>query len=255
MLRRSLSLARNTIRLYLSDPAPLLVFILMPIGLMAFLAPASRALLQAQGYASTGGAEQAVPGMTVMFSFFVMGVIGIQFFREQGWGTWNRLRIASGTVEILLGKIVPGFLLLLCQLVVVFTAGGLLFGMHVAGPRAALALIVVGFAVCIMSMTMALIAWCKTLDQLNVLANAFSIVLAGLGGSFAPVSIMPAWAQAAAKASPAYWAMRGMRAIILDGEGASAALKACAALALFTVFFAVLTAVRFSAREAKVSET
>ncbi|MGA2380816.1 MAG: hypothetical protein ABSG85_16080 [Spirochaetia bacterium] len=85
MLRRSLSLARNTIKLYLSDPVPLMVFIFMPLGLMAFLAPASRALLQAQGYAHAGGAEQAVPGMTVMFSFFVIGVIGIQFYREQGW--------------------------------------------------------------------------------------------------------------------------------------------------------------------------
>ncbi|HUJ76230.1 MAG TPA: ABC transporter permease, partial [bacterium] len=133
MLKRSLSLARNTIELYLSDPAPLLVFILMPIGLMAFLAPASRALLVAQGYVNAGGAEQAVPGMTVMFSFFVIGVIGVQFFREQGWGTWDRLRIASGIAEILVGKIAPGLLLLAVQLAVVFGTGSLLFHLHVAG--------------------------------------------------------------------------------------------------------------------------
>jgi ABC-2 type transport system permease protein len=211
MLRRSLSLARNTIKLYLSDPAPLMVFIFMPLGLMAFLAPASRALLQAKGYAHAGGAEQAVPGMTVMFSFFVIGVIGVQFYREQGWGTWDRLRIASGTIEILIGKIAPGLLLLLVQLVVVFATGGLLFHLHVAGSVAALVLIAIGFAVCIMAMTMMLIAWCKTLDQLNVLANVCAVVLSGLGGSFAPVSELPHWAQAAARASPAYWAMQGMR--------------------------------------------
>ena len=34
MLRRGLSLAFNTIQLYLSDPAPLMVFILMPLGLI-----------------------------------------------------------------------------------------------------------------------------------------------------------------------------------------------------------------------------
>ncbi len=255
MLRRSLSLTLNTIKLYLSDPAPLLVFIFMPLGLMAFLAPASRSMLQAQGYLHAGGAEQAVPGMTVMFSFFVIGVIGVQFYREQGWGTWDRLRIASGTMEILVGKIAPGLLLLLVQLIVVFGAGGLLFHLHVAGSVPALVLIAIGFAVCIMAMTMMLIAWCRTLDQLNVIANVCAIVLSGLGGSFAPVSALPQWAQAAAKASPAYWAMQGMRGIILDGQGMRTALSTCLALASFAALFTVLTAVRFNVREAKVSET
>ena len=190
MLRRSLSLARNTIKLYLSDPAPLMVFIFMPLGLMLFMTPASRALLVAQGYVNAGGAEQAVPGMTVMFAFFVISVIGIPFYREQGWGTWDRLRIASGTMEILVGKIAPGLLLLLLQLVVVFVAGALLFHLHVAGSVAALVLIAIAFAICIMAMTMMMIAWCKTLDQLNVLSNVFALVLPGLGGSFAPVSEM-----------------------------------------------------------------
>ena len=255
MLRRSLSLARNTIRLYLSDPAPLMVFVFMPLGLMLFMAPASRALLVAQGYVNAGGAEQAVPGMTVMFAFFVISVIGIQFYREQGWGTWDRLRIASGTMEILVGKIVPGLLLLLLQLVVVFAAGALLFHLHVAGSVAALVLIAMGFAICIMAMTMMMIAWCRTLDQLNVLSNVFALVLPGLGGSFAPVSELPRWAQAAAKASPAYWAMQGMRGIILDGEGMRMALSTCLALACFAGLFTLLTVVRFNARESKVSET
>ena len=255
MLRRSLALARNTLKLYLSDPAPLLVFILMPLGLMAFLAPASRALLVAQGYAHAGGAEQAVPGMTVMFSFFVIGVIGIQFYREQGWGTWDRLRIASGTLEILVGKIVPGLLLLLAQLVVVFGAGSLAFHLRVSGPVAALVLIAAGFAVCTMALTMALISWCRTLDQLNVLANVCAIALSGLGGSFAPVSELPRWAQAAAHASPAYWAMQGMRAVILDGAGMRTALSTCLVLAAFAGGFALLTVIRFNAREVKGSET
>ena len=62
-------------------------------------------------------------------------------------------------------------------------------------------------------------------------------------------------AQAAAKASPASWAMQGMRGIILDGEGMRTALSTCLALACFAVLFTLLTVVRFNAREAKVSET
>jgi hypothetical protein len=37
-------------------------------------------------------------------------------------------------------------------------------------------------------MTMTMITWCKTLDQLNVLSHVFALVLPGLGGSFAPVN-------------------------------------------------------------------
>ncbi|HET6487554.1 MAG TPA: ABC transporter permease [Spirochaetia bacterium] len=255
MLRRSFSLACNSIKLYLADPAPMVIYLIMPVGLMAFLVPASQGLLLSQGYAHASGAEQAVPGMTVMFSFFVVGVIGVQFFREQGWGTWDRLRIASGALEILVGKIVPGLLLLLCQFLIVFASGGLLFRLHVAGSLTGLLLIALGFALSVLSMTMALIAWCKTLDQLNVIASVLSIVLSGLGGSFAPVNVLPAWARILAKASPAYWALGGMRAIILDGEGIGTALSAIAVLAAFTAAFGVLTAVRLNIREAKVSET
>jgi ABC-2 type transport system permease protein len=131
---------------------------------------------------------------------------------------------------------------------------GLLFRLHVAGSLPALILIAVGSAACIMAVTMMLITWCKTLGQLNVIAAVFAAVLSGLGGSFAPVSELPGWAQAAARASPAYWAMQGMRGIIFDRGGMRTSLSTCLALACFAGLFTLLTAVRFNAREAKGSD-
>jgi ABC-2 type transport system permease protein len=242
-------------KLYLSDPAPLVVFLLMPLGLMAFLSPLSRALLRAQGYANATGAEQAVPGMTIMFSFMMMTVVGIQFYREYGWGTWDRLRIASGGMSIIVGKILPGLLLLLCQIVVVFAAGGALFGLQVTGSMVGLFVVFLSFALCTMSLTMALIAWCRTLDQLNVIANLVAMLFSGIGGAFAPVDSLPAWAGKIAVASPAYWAMRGMRGIILDRQGFGFGMRAAGVLAMFGLLFALLAALRFNMKEIKVSET
>jgi ABC-2 type transport system permease protein len=255
MHARSLALARHTLRLYLSDPAPLLVFLLMPLGLMAFLAPASKAMLMAQGYAAATGAEQAVPGMTVMFSFFLTSVVGIQFYREHGWGTWDRLRIASGAFTIMVGKLVPGVLLILCQTAVVFVSGGILFHLHITGSLPGLFIVISAFALCAMAMAMALIAWCRTLDQLNVLSNLAAMIFSGLGGAFAPVTALPHWAQMISRASPAYWAILGMRGIILDAEGFGFALRMAAAMTGFTLLFALCFALRFKMKETKVSDT
>jgi ABC-2 type transport system permease protein len=222
---------------------------------MAFLAPASRALLQAQGYAWATGAEQAVPGMAAMFSFMLISIVGTQFYREHGWGTWDRLRTAAGAPEIMIGKMVPALLVLLCQLAVVFTGGGLLFSLRVTGSLAGLMLVIAAFAACVMALTMAVIAFCATLDQLMVMSNLLAMILSGLGGAFTPVSALPRWAQAVAKISPAYWAIEGMHGIILDAKGFGFALRTAGILALFTAGFALIAAVRFNIREAKVSDT
>jgi ABC-2 type transport system permease protein len=255
MQPRSLCLARHSLKLYLSDPAPLVVFLLMPLGLMAFMSPLSKALLHAQGYMNATGAEQAVPGMTIMFSFMSMSVVGIQFYREYGWGTWDRLRIASGGLSIIVGKTLPGLLLLLCQIVVVFVAGGVLFGLHVTGSFVGLLIVFLAFALCTMSLTMALIAWCRTLDQLQVITNLVALLFSGIGGSFAPVDSLPSWAGTMAVVSPAYWALRGMRGIILDKQGFGFGVQAAGMLLGFALLFAILASIRFNMKEIKVSDT
>jgi ABC-2 type transport system permease protein len=255
MQSRSLCLARHSLKLYLSDPAPLVVYLLMPLGLMAFMSPLSKALLHSQGYVNATGAEQAVPGMTIMFSFMMMSVVGIQFYREYGWGTWDRLRIASGGLSIIVGKILPGLLLLLGQIVVVFAAGGAFFGLHVTGSIAGLLVLFFAFAFCTTSLTMALIAWCRTLDQLMVIANLVAMIFSGIGGSFAPVDSLPAWAGKIAVASPAYWAMQGMRGIILDGQRLGFSVRTAGVLVAFGVLFAFLAVIRFRMNEIKVSDT
>jgi ABC-2 type transport system permease protein len=242
-------------KLYLSDPAALIVYLVMPLGLMAFMLPLSEALLRAQGYVNATGAEQAVPGLTIMFSFMMMSVIGMQFYREYGWGTWDRLRIASGGVSIVVGKILPGLLLILCEMGIVFTIGGVIFGLRVTGSIVGLIAIFLTLAFCTMSLTMALIAWCHTLDQLIVIANLVAMLFSGIGGSFAPVDSLPGWAAKIAVASPAYWALKAMHGIILDGQGFGFGIRAAGELLGFGLQFAVLATVRFNMKEIKVSDT
>jgi ABC-2 type transport system permease protein len=86
-----------------------------------------------------------------------------------------------------------------------------------------------------------------------VLANLGGVALAGLGGALVPLSTLPGWAEAVAPGTPSYWAMRGFRAVILDGDGAGGVIVPILVLLAFGAVFAVVAAVRFRFDERKSS--
>src|SRR5439155_21749794 len=104
-LRHSVAIARQDARVFRRDPLFVVVFTVMPLIVMAFVKPAFRDTLVAHGAAGANGAEQAVPGLAVMFSFFLVGQAGWGVFREHGWNTWLRLRASwASTPDIVAGK-------------------------------------------------------------------------------------------------------------------------------------------------------
>ncbi|MBN2840240.1 MAG: ABC transporter permease [Coriobacteriia bacterium] len=254
MLARSLCLIRKDLRLYLTDIVPLALMVLMPLGFVAFMAPVYRTMLEGQGYRGVNGVEQILPGMMVMFSLFLLGIVGDQFYREYGWGTWNRLRAAADPPEILIGKLVPALAVLACQVVVVFAAGTLMFGLKIEGSVPGAALILVAFAVCLTGILAAEVAWCTTFSRFNALNILIVTMFSGLGGAFTPVDMMPAWAQAAARWTPGYWAIQGLRGVILDGQGLAHASSSAGILMLFALGFLMMAALRFRTHDNKISD-
>src|SRR4051812_34056360 len=93
----------------LARQLPLLIgAVVMPLVVMVFLQPTFRLALKQSGYPSANGAEQAVPGVAVMFSFFLVGLVALAFLREHGFGTWDRLRASpASSGQIILGKLGP----------------------------------------------------------------------------------------------------------------------------------------------------
>jgi len=61
------------------------------------------------------------------------------------------------------------------------------------------------------------------------------------------------WARAVAPATPSYWAMRGFRSVILDGDGIGDVVAPVVALLAFAAVFALIAAVRFRFDEVKSS--
>lgn len=252
--RRSAAVARHDVRILRSDPTFLVIMIAMPLVIMAFIKPAFRASLLINGVSGVNGAEQAVPGTSVMFAFFLLGNLGFGVFREHAWNTWERLRARpASAAEIMAGKVVVPLATLLTQMAVLFGVGGLLFGLHVRGSMLGMILVIASLAICLVSLGAVLLAVCRSVVQLNAATNVGTMFFAGLGGAITPLSVLPAWARSIAPITPSYWAMRGFRSVTLANGGLGSVALPIAVLLLMALGFAILAGLRFRAEETKIS--
>lgn len=251
---RVLAICRHDLRILQRERGPLVVLIGMPLVVTWFLTPAYRQVLRGQGYAGANGAEQSVPGLAVMFSFFLVTYVGFAFFREHGWRTWDRLRASPARpAEVLIGKLVPLLGLGLLQQAVLFGAGSWLFGLRVRGSPVALAGLAVILSCVLLLYGVLLVAVCRSVQQLSALSYLSAMFMGGIGGALSPVSLLPRWVRAVAPFTPGYWAVQGYQAVILDGAGPAGVLRHAGVLALFGVVLGVLAIRQFKSDETKTA--
>lgn len=250
--QRVFAVAQQDLRILRRDPTFVVVMTLMPLMLMGFLKPGMSGALAATGLHGVSGAAQAVPGMSMVFAFFSVANLGFGVFRDHGWNTWDRLRSSRlSTAEIMTGKALVPAGVLAVQLCVYFVVGGQITGLDVRGSILALILVAAVMEITVMCIGLLLIAACRTIMQLNAIANLGAILFAGLGGSLAPISSTPGWVQAIAHATPGYWAMEGFSKVIIFGGGLAGVLVPVLVQLAFATAAAVTAWRRFRADEAK----
>jgi ABC-2 type transport system permease protein len=238
---RSGAIVRHELRILRREPMPLVLLTLMPLGLMALFKPVFES-----------GADQSVPGMTVLFAFFLVGQVGYVFFREHAWGTWERLRAADiGRWQLLSGKIAVPLAVYGVQFAILFGAGWALFGLHVRGSVAGLIAVGATLAVALTAFGVALVAVCRSFMGLQTLVNIGALAFAGAGGALVPMALLPGWIQAIAPYTPGYWAMKGFTRAI-EGPATPANFLAPVGVLLgWTVALAALAAWRLRFEETK----
>lgn len=236
------------------DPLPVLVLVVFPLVVMAFLKPAFRPALAAAGHPGANGAEQVVPGQATVDGFFIVSLTAIAFFSEFGAATWDRLRASpASSLEVILGKGIPRFAMSVVQFVVVFAIGIPLFGLHIRGDVAALVPLVLALALCLVLLGVAVTALCRTVQQANAFATVGLVVFGAIGGALVPFSVLPGWAQTIAPVTPTYWAMRGFRSVILDGQSLGGVVAPALVLLGMGALFAVVALRRFRFEDTKIS--
>jgi ABC-2 type transport system permease protein len=255
-LRRVGIILAHELRLARRDPLPVMVLIVFPIVTMAFLKPAFRPALVQAGHVHANGAEQVVPGQATLSAFFVVSLVTFGFFAEHYWGTWDRLRASqASSFEIVLGKALPRIVISLAQFIVIFATGVVVFDLKIRGGVLALAPLVVAFSICLVLLGVAVTAVCRTAQQANAFGIVGMVLFGAIGGALVPFNVLPGWARTIAPATPTYWAMRGFRSIILDGQGLGGVTTPILVLLAMALLFGVVGLRRLRFDEAKVAWT
>lgn len=212
MYRTGILIRHNTV-LQLRDPGHLISYLVMPMVLMLVFKPVYERAI-------SGGASQVVTGMLVMFSILALAIVGTAILAERTWHTWDRLRSSPASAfELLLGKAVPTFVVLLLQQSLLLTYGVLVIGVRLSRTFWLVPVAVVSWAFALLAIGSALAGFVRSHGELSAVCDVGALSLSALGGSFVPVSMMPGWAQAIAPISPGYWAVRMMQAAVRGDVG------------------------------------
>jgi ABC-2 type transport system permease protein len=201
-------LVRHNVILRMRDPAHLVSYLVMPMVLMLVFKPL-------YGGVVLNGAAQAVTGMLVMFSVLSLSIVATGTLSERTWNTWDRLRVTPvSAAELMFGKAVPVFVVLVVQQAVLLLYGALVVGMRVDGSPALLALAVVTWGFALLSIGTAVAGFVRSLGELSAVSDIGALAVSALGGAFVPVALMPSWAREVAPLSPGYWAVSMLKAAV-----------------------------------------
>jgi len=186
-----------------------------------------------------------VPAYTVMFSFFLVLMVGWIFVSERRQGTLKRMRLAPITrAEVLLGKLIPCLAVSLLQGTLLLLAGKLIFGMRWGPERwsvgeqvVTLAPVVLSTSLAAMGLAILVAALARTEIQVALLGAVPVLILALIGGCVLPREFMPEQTQSLTLLSPHGWALQAY-AELLDPNPKSdpnlgIVFRACGVLAAF----------------------
>jgi ABC-2 type transport system permease protein len=184
--------------------------------------------------------EQNVPAYAIFGVFFIVLTLARGILKERIEGTFLRLLSAPlPKIAILVGKLLPYYLVNLVQIFLMFAVGVLIFRMRL-GSVGALLLISISLAAAATGLGLLVAALGRTESQVDTLSVLLAISLGALGGMMVPVFVMPKIMQKIALVTPHAWALQGYHDSIVRGLGAGDVLAEAAVLMGFAlVFFSV----------------
>lgn len=196
--------------------------------------------------------DAAVPGFAVLFLFLTAQSAARSIYEEKKVGSFRRLMAAPvSRMGMLLGKMLPAFLIGLCQAAVIFAFG--IWGLRLLGmPAVTLGahpwvtfLAVVVIALCSSALGVLIAALAHTENQIGGLSSVLLWGLGMLGGSFIPLFILEPMLGPVLKVLPHYWANKILLDAMVRGLGLAEVASGLAALLGFAILFFAIGVWRF----------
>ncbi|MCB9879952.1 MAG: ABC transporter permease [Planctomycetes bacterium] len=153
----------------------------------------------------------------------VMLLTSLTVAREREQGTFDQTLVAPiDSLQILIGKATPAFVLGLLD-GLLMTAGAVLwFGVPMTGTLPALVAMLAAYSCAILGVGLFLSSLATTMQQ--ALLGAFMVLMPSviLSGFTTPIENMPPWLQHATLVNPARYAVAGCRVVLLEGADLAA---------------------------------
>jgi ABC-type multidrug transport system permease subunit len=167
-----------------------------------------------------------VPGFAVTFLLIgmLMGV-SLALLDERDWGTLERLRsVAAPISATLAGKLFARFVVGFVQMVVLFAAGWVLFGISLGRAPAALMLPAAAIAFAGAAFGLVVAGVGRTRDAVLPVGAIVIMTMAAIGGCWWPIDFEPAWMRQVALGLPTTWAMQAFNDLMIRQLPAASAL-------------------------------
>jgi len=188
-----------------------------------------------------------VPGLLgVILTMTMVMMTSIALTRERERGTMeNLLAMPASPLEIMLGKILPYFVVGAVQVAVVLIASSLLFDIPFVGSMWLLLLAVLIFVMALVLLGYTISTVANTQMQALQLTFFFFLPSILLSGFMFPFRGMPFWAQWVGEIFPLTHFLRVVRAVMLKGADMPAVAFEIAVLAGFILAYAAIALTRF----------
>jgi ABC-2 type transport system permease protein len=183
-----------------------------------------------------------VPSYTVMFAFFLVLTVGWLFVAERRQGTMLRLRAAPlSRGQILLGKLIPCYLLSLGQGLFLLAAGKLAFGMSWGPHPIWLVAVAASTSFAAMGLAMLVASVARTETQVAIYGTLLVLVLAGVSGCLMPRELMPEEMRQVSRVTPHAWALDAYAQLLVNPQPELSVVQlACFVLVAFGLGYLLL---------------
>jgi ABC-2 type transport system permease protein len=202
-------------------------------------------------------AQQTVPAWILFGMFFIAIPLSGSMIRDRKLGVFRRLlSFPVSRVDLLLGKVLPFYVINVLQFCVMFSVGlwllPLLTGIAQPIDFNVIALFAVTLAAAMASTGYGLMVSClaRTEEQASAFGALSVVVLAIIGGVMIPRFAMPVLMQKFSIVSPFYWGLTAYQDVILRGAAWAEIAKSLGVLFAFALVCTLIAAARFRWSEA-----
>ena len=186
--------------------------------------------------------DYLVPGYSLMFVFFLIPNLAISVMDERQSGTLRRLLVAPvARSQILLGKLLPYWLIAVVQFVFVLLVSKLFFDIDLGNSPLALGILILASTLAMASLGILIAAFARTETQADGLGVVIVLIMAVVSGAMFPSIYIPGLQSV----TPHYWAIQGFLNVVARGQGVNGVLLPVGILLTMSAVFFTIGAVRF----------